>query len=119
MWDLPRPGIKPVSLHCQVDSLPLSHQGDPLFSILDAYDLCVHTVVSVVSDSVQPYGLQPARLLCPWESPDKNTGVGCHALLQGNLPEPGIETASLMSPAWQVGSLPLVPLGKPHMTYVS
>ena len=30
---------------------------------------------SVLSDSFQPYGLQPARLLCPWNSPDKNTGV--------------------------------------------
>ena len=32
---------------------------------------------------VQPHGLQPARLLCPWDSPGKNTGVGCHALFQG------------------------------------
>ena len=38
---------------------------------------------SVPSDSVQPHGLQPARLLCPWDSPGKNTGVDCHALLQG------------------------------------
>ena len=30
----------------------------------------------------QPHGLEPARLLCPWESPGKNTGVGCHFLLQ-------------------------------------
>ena len=29
------------------------------------------------------YGLQPARLLCPWDSPGDNTGVGCHALFQG------------------------------------
>ena len=29
-----------------------------------------------------PYGLWPARLLCPWDFPGKNTGVGCHALLQ-------------------------------------
>ena len=36
-----------------------------------------------MSDSVQPHGLQLARLLCPWGSPGKNTGVGCHALLQG------------------------------------
>ena len=28
-------------------------------------------------------GLQPARLLCPWDSPGKNTAVSCHALLQG------------------------------------
>ena len=30
-----------------------------------------------------PHGLQPARLLCPRDSPGKNTGGGCHALLQG------------------------------------
>ena len=35
-----------------------------------------------MSDSVQPYRRQPARLLCPWDSPGKNTGVGCHFLLQ-------------------------------------
>ena len=35
-----------------------------------------------------------ARLLCPWESPGKNTGVDCHALLQGDLPNPGIEPNS-------------------------
>ena len=39
-------------------------------------------VTSVVSDSVQPHGLQPTRLLRPWDSPGKNTGVGCHFLLQ-------------------------------------
>ena len=39
-------------------------------------------VASVVSDSVRPHGLQPTRLLRPWDSPDKNTGVGCHFLLQ-------------------------------------
>ena len=35
-----------------------------------------------MSDSVRPHGLQPARLLRPWDSPGKNTGVGCHFLLQ-------------------------------------
>ena len=38
---------------------------------------------SDVSDSLRPQGLYPARLLCPWDSPGKNTGVGCHSLLQG------------------------------------
>ena len=42
-------------------------------------------VTSVVSDSVQPCGLYPARLLCLWDSPGKNTGVGCHFLFQGNF----------------------------------
>ena len=35
-----------------------------------------------MSDSSQPHGLQPTRLLCPWDSPGKSTGVGCHCLLQ-------------------------------------
>ena len=35
-----------------------------------------------MSDSVQPHRRQPTRLPCPWESPGKNTGVGCHFLLQ-------------------------------------
>ena len=35
-------------------------------------------------ESLRPHVLQPARLLCPWDSPGKNTGVGCRALLQGS-----------------------------------
>ena len=44
---------------------------------------------SVVSNPLQPYGLQPARLLCPWDFPGNNTGVGCHFLLQGIFPTQG------------------------------
>ena len=44
---------------------------------------------SVVSDSLWPHGLQPARLLCPWNSPGMNTGVDCHSLLQRNFPTQG------------------------------
>ena len=36
----------------------------------------------IVSNSVWPHRLQPTRLRCPWDSPGKNTGVGCHFLLQ-------------------------------------
>ena len=39
-------------------------------------------VASVVSDSVWPHRQQPTRLRHPWDSPGKNTGVGCHFLLQ-------------------------------------
>ena len=38
-------------------------------------------VTSVMSDSVQPHGLQPTRLLHPWDFPGNSTGVGCHCLL--------------------------------------
>ena len=44
---------------------------------------CWCYVASVVSDSVQPHRRQPTRLPRPWDSPGKNTGVGCHLLLQG------------------------------------
>ena len=44
------------------------------------------------------------------DSPGKNTGVGCHALLQGDLPNPGIQPRS---PAMHVDSLPSEPPGKP------
>ena len=54
-------------------------------------------VAPAVSDSVRLYGLQPARLLCLRYSPGKNTGVGCRAILQGNLPNSGIEPESLRS----------------------
>ena len=44
----------------------------------------IYTVTSSLSHVrlLQPHGLQPARLLCPWDSPGKNIGVGCHFLLQ-------------------------------------
>ena len=35
-----------------------------------------------MSNSVQPHRQKPTRLLCPWDSPGKNIGVGCHFLLQ-------------------------------------
>ena len=38
---------------------------------------------SIVSDLLQPHGLKPSNLLCPWPSPGKNTGVRSHLLLQG------------------------------------
>ena len=43
---------------------------------------CWCWVTSVVSDSVRPHRRQPTRLPRPWDSPGKNTGVGCHFLLQ-------------------------------------
>ena len=51
--------------------------------------VCVCVCVCVcVSDSLQPHGLEPARLLCPWDSPGKNT-VGCHFFLQRIFPTQG------------------------------
>ena len=55
--------------------------------------LCVS--YSVVCDSLQPHGLWPDRLLCPWDSPGKNTGVDCHSFLQRNFPNQGSNSGLL------------------------
>ena len=55
-------------------------------------------------------GLKPARVLCLWNSSGKNTGVGCHALLQGTFPTQGSDSCLL---PWQVDSLPLSHQGSP------
>ena len=62
------------------------HQGcmlSPcLFNFYAECCCCCCEVASVVSDSVRPHRRQPTRLRCPWDSPGKNSGVGCHFLLQ-------------------------------------
>ena len=73
--DLPKPGIKSRSPALQADTLPsepMRKPWKPLSSVS----------CSVVSDSLLLHGLEPARLLCPWNFLGKNTGVGCHFLLQ-------------------------------------
>ena len=65
---------------------------------------------SVVPDSLQPYGVQTTRFLCPWDSPGKNTGVGCHFLFQGVFPTQGLNLSLLHR---QTNSSPLAPLEKP------
>ena len=74
--------------------------------------VCVSVCVSrsVVSDSLWPCGLRPTRLLCPRNSPGKNTGVGSHFLLQGIFP--GTEPES---PTLQADCLPSEPPGKPFV----
>ena len=57
--------------------------------------------------------MQPARLLCPWDFPGKNNGVGCHALLQGIFPIQGLNLHLQCLLLWQAVSLPLCHLGRP------
>ena len=51
---------------------------------------------SVLSDSLQPHGLEPVRLLCSWDSPGKNTGMDCRFLLQGIFPSQGSNPCLLL-----------------------
>ena len=59
---------------------------------------------SITSNLLQYHGREFTGLLHPWELPDKNTGVCCHLLLQGIIPDPGIEYMSFVSPVSQAGS---------------
>ena len=104
---LPNPGIKPRSPTLQMDSLPAELPGKPfqrpkyLFCLPCLYFLefelgtyvCANH--SVLSNSLQPQGLQPSRFLCPRNSPGRNTGVGCHSLPQGIFPTQGLNLGLL------------------------
>ena len=61
---------------------------------------------SLASNSLRPCGLQ-SKLLCPRDSPGKNTGVGCHFLLQGIFPNQGSNLPLLCLLHWQEDCLPL------------
>ena len=80
-------GIRLLCLHGLLDEMALfAFFWSPLVCTnfqLTSASACAY---AVVSDSLQPRGLKPTRLLCPWDFPDKNTGVGCHFLLQGIFP---------------------------------
>ena len=64
----------------------------------------------VVSESLQPHGLKPARVLCPWKFSRQEYWSGWPCLSPGDLPIPGIEPRS---PTLQTDSLPSEPPGKP------
>ena len=72
---------------------------------------CVR-LCSVMSYSLRPHGLELARLLCPWNFPGKDTGVGCHFLLPGILQTQGSNLCLLCLLHWQASSLPLASSGK-------
>ena len=66
--------------------------------------VCILSLFSRVQFFATPW-TKPARLLCPWDSPGPNTGVGGRARPPGDLPAPGIEPMSLAPPALGGGSL--------------
>ena len=93
---------------------------------MDTYEPCVSTKSLHLSPTLlRPYGPQTARLLCAWDSPGKNAGMGYHVLLQGTFPTQGSNPHLLRLLNWQTGSLPPAPPGKPsssvwgHATFSS
>ena len=83
---------------------------------------------SVVSDSEWPHGLQPTRLLHPWDFPGKSTGVGCHCLLANSYSvsetqlqhhiSQGIILTPLPTPVWRCLTRWLLLLWYPSCTMV-
>ena len=74
---------------------------------------CCCCITSVVCDSVQPHRQQPTRFPRPWDSPGKNTRMGCHFLLQGVFPTQGWNPCFPRLLRWQADSSPLSHLGSP------
>ena len=70
----PRP---PKELSVKLPSVPWGRRGASFMADVQS---------SGVSDSLRPCELSPTRLLCPWDFPDRNTGVDCHFLLQRIFP---------------------------------
>ena len=78
--DCPERGIKPGPRHCRQILYHVSHQGSP--------SRLKRVSSSVVFDSETPWTVT-CGLLCPWDSPGKNTGMDCHSLLQRIFPTQG------------------------------
>ena len=84
-------------------------------ALKDIYSCCV-LVSKLCPTLLQPHGLQHARLLCPWDFPDKNIEVGCHFLLQGIFLTQGLNPLLLH---WQADSVPLSHQGSPVIQLVA
>ena len=75
-----------------------------------------------MSDSVQPHRWQPTRLPRPWDSPGKNTGVGCHFLLQCmkvNIEVKSLSHVQLCATPWTVAYQALPSMGFSRREYWS
>ena len=91
------------------------------FSLRDFCCCCY--VTSVMSDSVKPHRQKPTRLSHPWDSPGKNTGVGCHFLLECVKVKSESEVAqscpTLSDPSWTVAHQAPPPMGFSRQEYWS
>ena len=74
------------------------------------WQYCCSLVAQTCLTLWQSHGLQPSRLLCPWDLQGKNTAVCCHFLLQGIFQS---QRSNLRVLQWQVDSWSLIPLGSP------
>ena len=99
------PEFPQTHLHWVDDAIQPSHPLLPLSppALNPSLCVCVCVCVSclVESDSLQPHRSQPIRPLCPWDSPGKNNGMGCHFLLQKELEKGRKWSCSVVSDSLQ------------------
>ena len=101
-----------------------SYRRFRVYLYLTRFCVCVCVCVcvcarSVLSNFLQPHELYPPRLFCPWDFPDKNTGMGCHFLLQGIFLIQGSNLRLLCLLHWREDSLLIIPPGKPLSKVIS
>ena len=111
--------ILPLKLRCVLDPLFLLNtislihftgytQNHPsIHIVLPHFLVHAHSVTKLCQTLLQPHGLQPIRLLCLRDIPDKNIGMGCPFLPQGAFPIQGSNPSLSHFPPWQADSLPL------------
>ena len=88
LWERQRAAVSSSSYN----GTNLLDQGSALMT---SFKFVVVQLFSRVRLFLRPYELQLTRLLCPWDSPDKNTGVDCHFRLQGIFPVQGLNPSLL------------------------
>ena len=89
------------------------------FSLLKAvHRTWLHTKPLQPCLTLQSLGLQPTRFLCPWDFPGKNTGVGCHFILQGIFPTQGLNPCLLKAFCIERGFFTTEPPGKHIYIYI-
>ena len=98
--DLPDP-VNSCLLHCRW----ILDLWAPRKGAIMGLCLCACQVTSAVSNTLQPFWLYPASLLCFWDSPGKNMRVGCHGLFQRIFMTQELNPCLLLLLHWQVGSL--------------
>ena len=79
--------------------------------VLEILHVCACSVTQSCSTLCNPVDCSPSKLLCPWSFLGKNFRVAFST--SGDLPDPGMEPASLASPVLAGGFLPMCPLGSP------
>ena len=109
-----------VAMPCVWDILPLSfvqmwpaQRGFPNTYLYHFLFHCCCLVSKSCPTLLIPFGLYPARLFCLWDFPGKNTGVGCHFLLQEIFPTQ--RSNPPVSPKLAGGFITIEPVGKPSL----